>query len=151
MFQKRVIWYYEYLVDDARYIVFQDSGLRMEEEKDYLQRIDAQHENYTMENYLEKQYDFGTILFRTDRADPPEMIYKLYKTRVEIEQTFDLLKNLLETDVVYLQSQYAVEGWAFIDHLSLLLAYLIYTRLCNADLISKFSIDDFLSHLKIYS
>ena len=148
MFQKRVIWYYEYTIDGARYIVFQDSSLRTEEEKDYLQRVEAQHENYTMEGYLEKQYDFGTILFRTNRADSAEDVYKLYKTRIEIEQTFDFLKNLLETDVVYLQDKYALEGWAFINHLSLLLAYLVYENLRNSNLLSKFSIADFISHLK---
>jgi len=36
MFQKRVIWYYEYTIDGARYIVFQDSALRTEEEKDLI-------------------------------------------------------------------------------------------------------------------
>ena len=148
MFQKRVVWYYEYTLDSARYIVFQDSNLRMEEEKDYLQRVEAQHENYTIEGYLERQYDFGTILFRTNRIDSPEEIYKLYKTRIEVEQTFDFLKNLLETDVVYLQDKYAVEGWAFINHLSLLLAYLIYDRLRTSKLLSKFSIADFIAHLK---
>ncbi len=148
MFQKRVVWYYEYTLDSARYIVFQDSNLRMEEEKDYLQRVEAQHENYTMKGYLERQYDFGTILFRTNRTDSPEEIYKLYKTRIEVEQTFDFLKNLLETDVIYLQDKYAVEGWAFINHLSLLLAYLIYDRLRSSKLLSKFSIADFIAHLK---
>ena len=148
MFQKRVVWYYEYVSDGARYIVFQDSSLRMEEEKDYLQRVEAQHENYTMKGYMEKQYDFGTILFRTNREDSPEEIYKLYKTRIEIEQAFDFLKNLMETDVVYLQDKYAVEGWAFINHLSLLLLYLVYSRLRAAKLLSKFSVEDFVVHLK---
>jgi len=148
MFQKRVIWYYEYKIEDARYIVFQDTNLQMEEEKDYLERIEAHHEDYTMENYLEKQYDFGTILFRTNRDDSPETIYKLYKTRIEIEQTFDFLKNLIEADVVYLQDSYAVEGWAFINHLSLLLTYLVYAKLRDCNVLSSFSIDDFLSHLK---
>ena len=148
MFQKRVIWYYEYMFDGARYLVFLDSDLRNEEEKDYLQRVEAHHENYSMEQYLEKQYDFGTILFRTNRPDSPEEIYKLYKTRIEIEQTFDFLKNMLETDTVYLQDKYAVEGWAFINHISLLLAYLLYTRLRNANLLSTFSIRDLISHLK---
>ena len=56
--------------------------------------------------------------------------------------------DLLQTDVIYLQDKYAVEGWAFINHLSLLLAYLVYTKLRTANLLSKFSIADFLSHLK---
>jgi transposase len=148
MFQKRVIWFYEYNIDSNRYIVFQDSSLRTEEEKDYLQRIEANHEGYSMENYLQKQYDFGTILLRTNRTDSPEEIYKLYKTRAEIEQTFDFLKNLLGADVVYLQDKYAVEGWTFINHLSLLLVYLIYSRLRNANLLANFSVEDFICHLK---
>ena len=99
--------------------------------------MEAQHENYTMEGYLERQYDFGTILFRTNRTDSPEEIYKLYKTRIDVKQTFDFLKNLFETDVIYLQDKYAVEGWAFINHLSLLLAYLIYDRFRASNLLSK--------------
>ena len=148
IFKKRVIWYYEYVIEGTRYIVYQDSSLRTEEEKDYLERIEAKHENYTIENYFEKQYDFGTILFRTNRSDKAEEIYKLYKTRIEIEQTFDFLKNLIEADVVYLQDPYAVEGWAFINHISLLLAYLVYAKLSAANLLSKFSVEDFLVHLK---
>ena len=53
-----------------------------------------------------------------------------------------------QTDVVYLQDKYAVEGWAFINHLSLLLAYLVYAKLRNANLLLKFSISDFITHLK---
>ena len=148
MFQKRVVWFYEYVEEGARYIVFQDSNLRMKEEADYIQRIEAQQENYTMEGYMEKQYDFGTILFRTNREDPPDVIYKLYKARAEIEQTFDFLKNLLDADTLYLQDKYAAEGWAFINHLSLLLTYLVYDNLRRANLLDKFSIRDFITHLK---
>ena len=90
----------------------------------------------------------ASTALRPEYTDTPEEIYRLYKTRIEIEQTFDFLKNLLETDVIYLQDKYAVEGWAFINHLSLLLAYLVYSKLHNANLLSKFSISDFLSHLK---
>ena len=101
-----------------------------------------------MEGYMEKQYDFGTILFRTNREDPPDVIYKLYKARAEIEQTFDFLKNLLDADTLYLQDKYAAEGWALINHLSLLLTYLVYDRLRRANLLDKFSIRDFITHLK---
>ena len=62
--------------------------------------------------------------------------------------TFDFLKNLLEADNIYLQDKYAVEAWAFINHLSLLLTYLIYSKLRDSNILSKFSIDDFINHLK---
>ena len=97
---------------------------------------------------MEKQYDFGVIAFRTNIDDTPENLFYLYKTRGEIEQSFDFLKNLLEQDHTYLQSVYSVEEWAFINHISLMLVYAIYTRLKSADLLSKYSVSDFLIHLK---
>ena len=97
---------------------------------------------------MEKQYSFGTIAFRSNIDDVPEKLFQLYKTRGEIEQSFDFLKNLLDQDHTYLQSAFSVEAWAFINHISLLLIYDIYNRLRAADLLSKFSVDDFIIHLK---
>ena len=78
----------------------------------------------------------------------PEKLFQLYKTRGEIEQSFDFLKNLLEQDHTYLQNAYSVEAWAFINHISLLLIYEIYHKLRSADLLSKYSVDDFVMYLK---
>ena len=49
---------------------------------------------------------------------------------------------------IWVQDKYAVEGGAFINHLSLLPAYLIYDKLRFADLLSQYSISDFLVRLK---
>lgn len=147
-FNNRVIWYYSYILDGKHIYVYLDSDLRNKEEKDYIRRIDENCEDYTEESFMEKQYDFGVIAFRTNIEDTPENLFYLYKTRGEIEQSFDFLKNLLEQDHTYLQSVYSVEAWAFINHISLMLVYAIYTRLKSADLLSKYSVSDFLIHLK---
>lgn len=97
---------------------------------------------------MEKQYDFGTIALCSNISDTPEKLYCLYKTRGEIETGFDFLKNLLEQDKTYLQNEYAVESWAFINHISLMLIYSIFNRLREANLLKKFSVSDFIQFLK---
>ncbi len=148
MFNKRVIWFYEYKIDNQRLIVFLDSDLKNDEEKDYLQRLEANYENYSQQGFFDKQYDFGTIVMQTNLNDAPQKIYELYKSRGQIEQSFDFLKNFLDADKIYLQNKYAVEAWAFINHISLLMTYIIYSKLKNKNLLSNFSVSDFISHLK---
>ncbi len=148
LFNKRVIWFYEYKIDNQRLIVFLDSDLKNDEEKDYLQRLEANYENYSQQGFFDKQYDFGTIVMQTNLNDAPQKIYELYKSRGQIEQSFDFLKNFLDADKIYLQNKYAVEAWAFINHISLLMTYIIYSKLKNKNLLSNFSVSDFISHLK---
>jgi len=148
MFNGRVIWYYSYEVDEKKLVVYLDNDLKNEEEKDYIRRIEANNEDYTHEGFLKKQYDFGTIIFRTNLDTDAEKLYCLYKSRGEIEQSFDFLKNLLELDIVYLQDKYAVEAWAFINHISLMLTFLVYNLLRSKNQLSKYSVSDFLFHLK---
>ena len=148
LFNGRAIWYYTYLQDGRRYMMFLDETLKAKEERDYLQNLEAGKENFSDEDFLEKQYSFGTIAFHTNLMDTPKEIYCLYKTRCEIEQSFDFLKNLLDQDHTYLQDKYAVESWAFINHISLMLVYEIYSCLKAADLLGKYSVHDFIVHLK---
>lgn len=148
LFNGRAIWYYEYTQDNKRFIMYLDETLKAKEERDYLQRLEANTEKHSKEGFMEKQSSFGTIAFHTNLTDDPKEIYTLYKTRGEIEQSFDFLKNLLDQDHTYLQDKYAVEAWAFINHISLMLVYEIYNRLRAARLLSKYSVRDFIIHLK---
>ena len=148
LFNGRAIWYYEYIQDNKRFIMYLDETLKAKEERDYLQRLEANNEKYTHEGFMEKQNSFGTIAFHTNLKDDAKEIYALYKTRGEIEQSFDFLKNLLDQDHTYLQSKYAVESWAFINHISLMLVYEVYSALKTGGLLSKYSVQDFITHLK---
>lgn len=148
LFQGRAIWYYEYTQENRHYIMYLDETLKAKEERDYLQRLEANTEKYSEEEFMEKQTSFGTIAFHTNMSDTPKEIYSLYKTRGEIEQSFDFLKNLLDQDHTYLQDKYAVEAWAFINHISLMLVYEVYAKIKSAQLIGKYSVRDFIIHLK---
>ena len=61
---------------------------------------------------MEKQYDFGSIVIRTNvNKSPEDDIFAVYKSRGEIEQCFDFLKNLLDQDRSYMQNEYSFESW----------------------------------------
>jgi len=144
LFNGRPIWHYK--TPDA--VVYLDNDLRNEEEKDYILRIEKQLEGYTKEEFLKRQFKFGAIILRTNLQKTPEEVYGIYKERGEIEQTFDFLKNLLEQDKTHMQNEKSLEAWAFINHIALMLHYKIYNLLREKELLSKFSVADFLSHLK---
>jgi len=144
LFNSRPIWYYS----DHGVCYFLDSELKIREEKDYLGRIEKKLEGYTTDGFLAKQFKFGTIALKSNLDLSPEDTYCRYKERGQIEQTFDFLKNLLDQDKSYMQSQNSIEAWAFINHISLLLCYGLYNLLREKELLSRFSVPDLLSHLK---
>jgi len=144
MFNERPIWYYSIM--DV--VVFIDNDLKVHEEKKYLNNIEKGIEGYTMDNFIKKQHKFGTIVIKSNASIKSQKIYNLYKERWEIEQSFDFLKNLLEQDKSFMQNEKSLESWAFINHISLMLNYKIYNLLRRKNLLSKFSVADFISHLK---
>jgi len=144
IFNGRPIWHYGL----GNVIVFLDSDLKAREEKKYLSNIEKNKDGYTMENFIKSQYKFGAIAMKTNTFKTPQETYSIYKERMEIEQAFDFLKNLLEQDKSYMQNEKSLETWAFINHISLILNYKIYNLLRRKELLAKFSVADFISHLK---
>jgi transposase len=148
-FEKRFIWYTSYTVDDNQTIfLFLDPVLKVKEEQDFLQRIEKQPEDYTVEAFHEQKNNFGTISIITNLQDKTAAeIFATYKNRGAIESMFDLLKNILEADKSYMQNEETLQGWLFVNHLALLAVYKIYSLLKDKRLISRYSIRDFTQHL----
>jgi transposase len=115
MYQKRAVWYYQYIINDKQYITFLDERLRVEEEEDYLQRMTTQPEEYTQEKYIEKLYPFGTmtLVYKTGVPHTPEQLYSADKQRNEIEIMFYSYKTFLKADVTYIQNRHDLEGRLF--------------------------------------
>ena len=63
---------------------------------------------------------------------------------------FDVFKNILKADRSYMRGDYSMEGWMFINYLSLLYYYKIYHYLIEKDLLSKYSPCDVLLYLSKY-
>ena len=106
----------------------------IKEEKDYLQRIETHPEfGYSKENFIRKQHTFGTISLLSNLEDvSASKIFYYFKSRCGIEQAFDSFKNILEADKTYMRSDHSMEGWMFINYLSLVYYY-IHKFLCIQD------------------
>jgi transposase len=49
IYQKRIIWYFEYWRDERKYVTFLDEQLRVQEEQDFLARNEDDLKKYTGE------------------------------------------------------------------------------------------------------
>lgn len=144
MFADRPIWY---AVKGGVYL-FLDPDLKSDEEKNYLRLAERSIEGFSTANFLEKQHHFGTIALKASGNRSAQDVFHDYKQRREIEQAFDFLKNLLEQDTTYMQNQRSLETWAFVNHIALVLCYKIYNLLKTKKLLNRYSVADFLHHLK---
>lgn len=151
LYQKRVIWYYTYESNGKKYVTFLDDKLRVEEERDYLLRVEENYEGYTIDNYLAHLHTFGTltIVYNVNNdVSKPQQLYEIYKQRNEIEVMFDGYKNFLEADKTYMQNRFVLEGWLFVNFLAMLAYYKLFDRLREAKLLAKVSPRDVIESAK---
>jgi transposase len=144
IYEKRIIWYYQYEVDGLSITTYLDDKLRVEEEKDYLERIATHPESYDREYYDTHLSRFGTLslVSKTNKAHSAEELYCIYKQRNEIEIMFDSYKNFLEADKMYMQDRYTAEGWLFANFIAMIAYYKLYSRLREAKLLHNNSPKD---------
>ena len=86
------------------------------------------------------------MLHNTDKD--PEKVYINYKSRNQIEEMIDVMKNILEADKSYMQNEQALETWMFINHITLHWYYKIFQLLADYNLTKKYAPMDFLMFLK---
>ena len=132
---------------DKRWIYrFEDTEMRVEEEKNLHQRV--LEGQMTMEELAEKLPKSGHVLILSSMNAEPEKIYNLYKRRDAVEKMFDSYKNVLNADRTFLRDDASIFGHVFIAFLSLY-AYCrienlirkagLLDRLCPADVLLEFS------------
>jgi hypothetical protein len=144
----RYIWYCTADLNTGKAVtVFLDDELRSREQKDYLNRIDNNVLDYSIENFHEKQYKLGTIAIIDNTGKPPCDVFATYKIRKEVEIMIDALKNIVEADRTYMQNEQALEGWMFINLIALKWYYTLLNLLKKHDLNKKYSPADFLLFL----
>jgi transposase len=149
-FQERYIFCSIKKINESKTLyTFLDDRLRLEEEQSYLNRIDVQKEDrLSIKEFHKTAHTFGTFTILTNLSEKtPLEIYELYKSRMEVETAFDAFKNTLQADRTYMQNDQSLEGWMFINYLSLLAYWRILKLLVSKELLSKVSIRDLLIHL----
>lgn len=146
--EDRHIWVNTYRHENHIVHLFLDEALRIKEEKDYLNRFVTHPENHSMDQYKAKRNRFGTIAILTkNEFENSELVYQNYKSRMQIEASFDSLKNMLEADTSYMQNEKTLYGWTFINHICLQWYMKLYVELQDKKLISKISVNDYIQML----
>ena len=126
---------------------FRDDKLKVQEEKDYLDRTVSVPESYNEEGFYKRRHAFGTMTIVTNTSLTADQIYATYKSRNTIEVMFDGLKTILVADSSYMQNEDGLQGWMFVNHIALQWYYIIYNMLHQAKQLSRYSVSDFIKHL----
>jgi transposase len=155
-YKNKYIWYYQ--DNDNNIISFLDEELKIQETKDYLDRIsscskDSEQDDtlskYSIENFEKNHNMFGTFTITTNlfKDKTVEEIYCIYKSRCEVEIMAENLKTTLNADVSYMRDDKHLEGWMFVNYIALLWYYKIYNLLLNKSMLKHISPSDLLLHL----
>lgn len=146
IYQRRIIWYYQYKSGGADFITFLDEGLRAREEADYVARIATLPEEYTREKFTKKLTGFGTLTFTYSLKSEIscEEIYQAYKQRNEIEIVFDAYKNFLKADLMYMQNRYVLEGWLTANFIAMIAYHKLYSRMRTVKEFKKYAPKDII-------
>jgi hypothetical protein len=146
--ESRIIWFQDYDYINMLLIIYLDESLRTKEERDYLNRVATHPESYTMEEYHQKKDTFGTIALLTNlKKKEAEDIYQTYKSRMSIEVMFDGMKNVLDADHTYMQDQETLQGWMFVNHITLQWYQHLYIELKTKGMLKKYSVNDYIQML----
>ena len=147
-YNKRFIWTNQYKADGHRIFIYKDEKLKVEEQNDYLKRIESKLEGYTRAGFNKKINEFGTMAIATNiKGINNYDAYTTYKSRNEIELMFDGVKNILNADKTYMQNDDKLNGWMFVNHIAMQWYYIIFAMLKSENLLSKYSVQDFVRHL----
>lgn len=148
LFENRVIYFDSYPSENNRVIyLFIDEQMMLKEKRDFIARKEKGLTGYTDEEFTLQIAKFGTFSIIANVTEAAREIYINYKSRMGIEMLFDGVKNILGNDFTYMQNDEALEGWMFINHLALLIHHKIYQLLKEKNMLSKYSIRDFIEYL----
>ena len=125
---------------------YRSSAKAAKEESDWLRRA-KREKTYNLEKLREKQKTFGTIVLECDLDLPPEIAYKAYDKRWEIELVMRYYKSACEFDETRVQDDYSVIGSEFCDFLSTLLTFRLIDAFDKAGLLEDYTYRKILSVL----
>jgi hypothetical protein len=126
-FSKRFIFHADTKnLGERKLELFLDGKLKEQEKTDYLSRIESLPESFSKLKFNEKVPSMGTLaLLHNTALNPPE-VYVEYKNRGETEQFFDYLKNTVDASCPHMQRSESLNGWMFINHISMQIIYRLF-------------------------
>lgn len=125
--------------------MFEDTMLRYEQESSFISRISEGKEKQS--SLMKRRQEFGKIPVLSSLDLDPEEIYGMWKTREEIEEAFDIMKNDLEEDKTYLRDDDSVRGYFLTILVALYIRYRILNILKDMEVNGKLSVNEVLLEL----
>jgi len=126
---------------------FRDAYRAAKEEQDWLKRA-KKDGTYNLEALREKQRVFGTIVLECDLDLAPEIVYKAYDNRWEIEIAIRYYKSACEFDETRVHDDYSVIGSEFCDFLSTLLTFRLIKAFDSVKLLEYMTYNMIMSSLQ---
>jgi transposase len=145
MFRKRAIRYSVKRAGKYDVHLFEDLLMKAYEENEYYSRVsEGRHVDFAPERA-------GKIAMLTNVGEKPQKVFELYKFRNDVEESFDVFKNLLQTDTPYLRDDDSLRGYLFVSFISLIAYYRILKLLKEKRINDRISVKDAILQLsKIY-
>ena len=125
--------------------MFEDTMLRYEQESSFISRITEGREKQS--HLMKRRQEFGKIPVLSNLDLDPEELYKMWKTREDVEEAFDIMKNDLEEDKTYLQDDDSVRGYFLTILVALYIRYRILNILKDKGMNGKLSVNEVLTEL----
>jgi len=150
-YHKRLIYFTEVIqseYENCRLLVFYDFERRQYLMENYFRKLEAKYGSSIPDELVGQvacdTAGFGVSILLTSLLGPASGVYLDYKARWEIEAMFNRHKNTLGFDMSYEVSYSAMEGWAFVEFLALLMYHKINGLLCETGLIRSYNVKDIL-------
>ena len=145
MFRKRAVRYSVKKTGKYDLHLFEDLLMKAYEENEHYSRIsEGKHTDFVPERA-------GRIAILTNAGEKSQKVFELYKFRNDVEESFDVFKNLLMTDTPYLRDDDSLRGYLFVSFISLIVYYRILKLLKEKRVSDRVSVKDAVLQLsKIY-
>lgn len=126
---------------------YRDASRAANEERDFLGRA-RKNKDYDLDKLREKQKQFGTVVLESDLDLAPQIAYKAYSSRWEIEIVMRYYKSALEFDETRVHSDWSVIGSEFCDFLASVLTFRLLDAFDRAGLLEKMTYKKIMSILR---
>ena len=134
----QVLWKKKKIASDKYLYAFRNPKDAYDQEIGYLVR-NRRKGTYSEEKYLDKQSEFGLIVFESNKDLEPIEVFEAYSKRWEIEIMFNLYKNIIELDKVRVHGDYRIYATEFINFLSVLISSKVKWLLSETGVAAKYS------------
>ena len=134
----QILWKKKKINDDKYLYAFRNPKDAYDQEIGYLAR-NRKKGTYSEEKYLDKQSEFGLIVFESNKDLDPIDVYEAYSKRWEIEIMFNLYKNIIELNTTRVHGDYRLYATEFINFISVLISSKVKCLLSDTGISAKYS------------